>query len=336
MERQKFEQASCSILDRVHQLTKLAWFQGKVMRLKSVAACVALCPSVIGASTPLRIQPSSAWVLEYADDSCRLIRLFGTGSTLTRLVFEGVAPEKMTMLLVGGTLRAVDSGAGVKARLLPGTGELFTGTAAEPQGGVKGAAFWVSIPLTPGWKDDRKPGDGRYVSDSAIRKSINPIERDAAKAKRTALAASTTELSIIPASGRAMVLETGSLGKPLAMFDECERDLLRQWGVDPAIQEMIVKPVWAPSPLAWFSSDDYPSSALARNEESTVNVRLAVDSSGKVTKCVSLSAYSAPEFNKVVCNVFLKRAKFAPAELVDGTKVASYYSENITFKIPTY
>jgi TonB family protein len=133
-----------------------------------------------------------------------------------------------------------------------------------------------------------------------------------------------------------MVLKTGPLGKAIAMFDECERDLLKQWGVDPAIQDQIVKPVWSQSPLGWFTSDDYPSSALARNEESTVNVRLAVDSSGKVTKCASLSAYAAPDFNKVVCNVYLTRARFAPAELADGTKVASYYSQNITFKIPSH
>ena len=129
-------------------------------------------------------------------------------------------------------------------------------------------------------------------------------------------------------------METGSMGEPIAMFDECERDLLRQWGVDPAIQDKIVKSVWAPNPLNWFSSNDYPTSALAQSAESTVNVRLAVDSSGKVTKCVSLSAFAAPEFNKVVCNVYLTRARFAPAELADGTKVASYYSQIVTFRIP--
>ena len=303
------------------------------MRLKSLVACVALCPLLVGASAPVHIPPSSKWILDYANDSCRLIRQFGEGSTLAKLAFQGVAPDEMTMLVIGGTLRPLHADGEVKARLLPGVDETSTGTAAEAPG-AKGAAFWTSIPLTPGWKGDRKPGDSHRLHDDAIRKTVDPIEREAVRAKRVALATNMTAVSIIPTTGRAMVLETGSMAKPIAMFDECERDLLRHWGVDPAIQDKIVKPVWGPSPLKWFSSNDYPDGALARNEESTVTVRLAVDSSGKVTKCASLSVYSAPDFNKVVCNVFLTRAKFAPAELEDGTKVASYFSQIIKFKIP--
>lgn len=301
------------------------------MRFKSLVACVALCPLLVSASAPVRLQPTSKWNLDYADDSCRLMRQFGEGATLTKLIFEGIAPNEMTMLLIGGTLRPSDGE--VKARLLPGTDEPFTGIAARTKADSEAAAFWTSIPLTPNWKGDPKSRDGHYVRD-VVRKTIDLTERDAARAKRAALATSTTEVSIKPPVGRAMVLETGPMGEAIAMFDECERDLLRHWGIDPAIQDKIVKPVWTPSTLDWFSSDDYPDSALARNEESIVNVRLAVDSSGKVTKCVSLSAYAAPAFNKVVCNVFLTRASFAPAELADGTKVASYYSQNITFKIP--
>ena len=302
------------------------------MRLKSLVACVALCPLLVGASAPVHIPSSSKWVLDYANDSCRLIKQFGEGATLAKLAFEGVAPNEMTMLVIGGTLRPSQGDGEVKARLLPGADDTSTGAAAEAGG--KGAAFWTSIPLTPGWKGDRKPGDSHNLRDDAVRKGADLIEREAARAKRVALATNTTAVSIIPAVGRAMVLETGSMGKPIAMFDECERDLLRHWGVDPAIQDKIVKPVWGTSPLNGFSSNDYPNDALARREESTVTVRLAVDSSGKVTKCASLSVYSAPDFNKVVCNVYLTRAKFAPAELEDGTKVASYFSQSITFKIP--
>lgn len=304
------------------------------MRSMSLVACVALCPLLVGASAPVHIQPSSKWVLDYANDSCRLIRQFGEGATVTKLAFQGVSPDEMTMLVIGGTLRPSQGDGEIKARLLPGADEPFTGAAAQSEGGAKGAAFWTSIPLTPDWKGDRKSSNGQYLRDNANRKNIDLVQLEAARAKRSALALSTTGVSIIPASGREMVLETGSMGKAIAMFDECERDLLREWGVDPAVQDKIVKPVWTRSALAWFSSNDYPSSALFRNEESTVNVRLAVDNSGKVTKCASVSAYAAPEFNKVVCNVYLTRARFSPAELADGTKVASYFSQSITFKIP--
>lgn len=242
------------------------------MRSKSLVAWVAACPFLIAASQPVRIQPSSKWVLDYADDSCRLIRIFGEGHKETKLIFQGVAPREMSMLLVGGTLHSQFGDAKINARFLPGTDEPFAGTAAEAEHRTKGAAFWASIPLSLGWKSDSdKLLDRKQHRDRRTRPDIDQAGRAAALAKRSALASSTTELSVTPFGGQTMVLETGSLGKPIAMFDDCERDLLRQWGVDPEVQDKIAKPVWTPSLISWFSSKDYPSRALAQGEESTVN-----------------------------------------------------------------
>jgi hypothetical protein len=151
------------------------------MRSKVILACVTACPLLLGASEPVRIQPSSKWVLDYANDSCRLIRRFGEGKDVTRLVFESVAPGGMTMLIIGGTLRPHAGAGEVKARLLPGLGEPFIGTSADAQNGETGAAFWKNIPLTPGWKDRLKKFDAR---DYAIRKPITQADRDEARTTR--------------------------------------------------------------------------------------------------------------------------------------------------------
>jgi hypothetical protein len=131
-----------------------------------------------------------------------------------------------------------------------------------------------------------------------------------------------------------VILETGSLGQAIKMFDKCSRDSLRDWGVDPDMEDKIVRPVWAPDPGKWFSSTDYPTDMVARGEESVVKVRLLVDASGKPTKCTSLSHFKEPSFNDVVCDKFMKRAHFAPAELADGTKVPSFYTNIIVFQMP--
>ncbi|MCY7339109.1 MAG: energy transducer TonB [Sphingomonas bacterium] len=65
-----------------------------------------------------------------------------------------------------------------------------------------------------------------------------------------------------------------------------------------------------------------------------VEARLLVDASGKVTKCTSLTHVDAPAFEKAVCGAFSTRAKFAPAELADGTKVPSYYTITTRFVVP--
>jgi protein TonB len=117
------------------------------------------------------------------------------------------------------------------------------------------------------------------------------------------------------------------------LFDQCDRDSLRDWGVDPDVDDKIAKPVWAPDPSRWFSTADYPADMVNRLKESEVRVRLLVDAAGRVTKCTSLSHFDEPQFNRIVCDKFIKRARFEPAELADGTKVPSYYINRVVFRI---
>ena len=306
------------------------------MRARELLMYLGLCPLLIGASEPVRFQPSSQWVLDYyADDSCRLIRQFGEGKDQVKLTFESVAPGGMTLLVLGGTLRRTINAKPINAKFLPDGGIGFGGRTALTEGGNKAAAFWLNVPFAPvGKGDDERLIDKKTRAAAKERSTIDPVESATEKAERATFAKNTTGLSIAQPGARAMILETGSLGKALRMFDECERDLLRQWGVDPDQQDQIVKPVWAPSMTAWFSSSDYPNEMLRQKAESDVSVRLVIDAAGKVIKCAAVSAYVAPEFNKVVCNVYLTRAKFAPAELANGTKVVSYLGERIRFRMP--
>ena len=72
---------------------------------------------------------------------------------------------------------------------------------------------------------------------------------------------------------------------------------------------------------------------VAANKVSDVKVRLLVDATGRVTKCTSLSHFDEPEFNRVTCTLFMKRAHFEPAELADGTKVPSYSVTTVVFRL---
>ena len=163
--------------------------------------------------------------------------------------------------------------------------------------------------------------------------AVSLAEQAARKAQRQAFATNTTAIEIEARIGRPVILETGSLGEPIKMFDQCSRDSLRDWGVDPDVEDKIVRGVWAPRPWAWFSSDDYPREMLMRFQESIVKVRLLVDATGRVTRCTSLSHFKEVAFNKITCDKFMARAHFEPAELADGTNVPSYYVNKINFKI---
>jgi TonB family protein len=302
------------------------------MRLRFVIACAAVAPSLIASSQPVRLQPSSKWVLDYAENSCRLIRTFGDGKSTVKLALESEAPGEMDMLAIGKPLNGYTEEA--PAKFLPVQGKPMKGRVAKADTGEP-AILWSRVFLLP---EDVAAAMAKRWDERKAHRGVRPPPLDLAeeavmKTQRQAFASRTEELEIEARHGHPVILETGSLGEPIKMFDECSRDSLRDWGVDPDLEDKIARPVWTPDVSRWFSADDYPRDMVVRGEESEVKVRLLVDASGRVTKCTSLSHFKEPEFNQVVCDKFAKRAKFEPAELADGTKVPSYYVNRVVFRM---
>ena len=58
------------------------------------------------ADKPVKVlEPKSQWVVDYADNNCRLIRMFGADKEAIKLVFEQTAPRSpMTVMLVGSSV----------------------------------------------------------------------------------------------------------------------------------------------------------------------------------------------------------------------------------------
>lgn len=302
------------------------------MRLSSVIACAALAPMLVAATHPLRLQPSTPWDVDYATDSCRLIRTFAEGRSEIKLVFESTAPGEMDMLAVGKPLQTFDEK--LLANFLPVGTRSFEGTVAQSATGDP-AILWSSIVMLPPEalaklvrdRDERKHNPGVRPP------PVSLAEQTLLRNERQEFATAVTEIEIETSKYRPVVLETGSLGPAVAAFDKCSRDSLKDWGVDPDVDDKIVRPVWAVNPSQWLFASDYPSDMMALGKGSEIAVRLLVDASGKVTKCTSLTHYDEQEFNRITCESITKRARFKPAELEDGTKVPSYYTRRVIFQI---
>jgi len=303
------------------------------MNIRSVLACLAAVPLLVGASPqPVRLQPSSPWVLDYAENSCRLSRTFGMGDDQVVLLFESDAPDDLNIVAVGKPLAT--NSREVPGRFLPVQGKPFMGGPAMAAGS-KPAVLWSTVSLLPDLLVARlkQKADEQRKNKRLRPPPIDRTEEAAYRSARQTFASAATAMQIDGRRSQPVILETGSLGNPIKLFDQCLRDSLRAWGVDPDVEDRIVRPVWTPDATRWFSANDYPQSMWTTGKESVVSVRLLVDASGKVTKCTSLSHFDAPEFNKVVCDVFMTRARFEPAELADGTKVPSYYIRNVVFRM---
>jgi hypothetical protein len=286
---------------------------------------------LVAATEPVRIPPSGPWHLEYAENSCRLIRTFGDGKTKTVLLLESAAPERMEMLVIGRPLKNYAKEVG--ARFLPVGGKTFKGSTAESTTNRDPAILWSHVFLLPETVIENLEKKHAEERPDVRPPPIDLAERDGLRSERQQFAKRATALEIQTRRNHPVILETGPMGEPIRMLDQCSRDSLKDWGIDPDLEDKIVRRPWAADPARWFSSHDYPRDMLARREESEVSVRLLVDASGNVTKCTSLSQFKEPEFNRITCANFMKRARLAPAELADGTKVPSYYTKRVVFSM---
>lgn len=318
-------------------------------RFRSILACLAGSPLLIGASEPIHLQPSSNWNLDYGENTCRLIRLFGQGDDYqTTLIFESIGPGDQTLLVAGRPLHTT-AGAGNQApatttylngftglpgeapavvKFLPGEHSEYTGHSATAANHVA-AAYWDHV-----WFGE-KTETRRYDSNAKVER---PPPADASKvaARRAAderFLAAVDAMEIDVKGAQPVVLETGNLKAPADAFDQCTHDLLLDFGLDLAVQAKIVRPPWTDNMARILENSGYPRKGLAAGQQSSVSIRLRVDAKGDVTKCASVSQFNAPAFNEAVCNAFSRNAHFEPAELADGTKVPSYVVQHVIFRL---
>jgi TonB family protein len=72
-----------------------------------------------------------------------------------------------------------------------------------------------------------------------------------------------------------------------------------------------------------FSADDYPASAQANGEEGTVQAKLTVSTSGRVSACEIVRSSGHKSLDDATCSVLQRRARFTPARAADGRPIAS-------------
>jgi hypothetical protein len=301
------------------------------MRFVALLSCAAAAPMLMAAVQPIRLQPSTAWNVDYAENSCRLSRAFGDAKEAIILSLESEAPGQADMFVLGKSLKS-DSDK-VPGKFLPVQGKPMEGHIAQSAYGT--AVLWSRVRFLP---DDVIEKYEKGDKETAYRPGVRPppidlAEKAETEARHLDFAAKVTELEVDARSGHPLILETGSLGAPIKAFDKCSRDSLRDWGVDPDVEDKIVRRPWSPNMSDWFTANDYPPAMTVRGQQSDVKVRLLLDATGRVTKCTSLSHFKEKSFDQVVCDKFMKRARFEPAELADGTKVPSYYVNHVIFRM---
>lgn len=292
-------------------------------RLTVGALIAALAPPTVAAKEPLRLAPSSKWHVNYAPDSCRLARAFGTGDEEVVLLLDRFQPgPHVHMTLVGQPVKVRSDNRRITLRFGPNDPPFDKQfTPATINGGkaalVLSGRLYISG-YDPSWAEREGEDDGTgslRVVDPALYGAIKDLELR------------------IPGK-QAIVLETGSMLDAERALGACTDDLLRGWNIDVTAHRTLSRRV-APvgSPGKWMNSSDYPVDMWVRGNQGLVFFRLVVDAEGKPASCHIQQSTRPQAFEDAVCKGIMKRASFTPALDAAGKPIASYYLNSVRFKM---
>lgn len=296
-------------------------------KLVLITLAATLC--VNAAPTPktvLRLKPATPWVVDYAEDSCRLARTFGEGAEQATLFLDQFEPAAGFHVTVGGgPFSAQRDIIDIDLTLRFGPNEAVQEVSSVTGTLGKQPAVIVAGPqrIAPLSKEETVSRDA--IKKSGTRYDVPVISREREAAVRfLEITGATTDV----------VLETGPMDKPLGILRECAWDTVGDWGLDVAQQQNLRRgPVAKDGARGWFVADDYPSNMVKGNYQGTVNYRLIVDETGKPKSCHVQRSTRPKEFDITVCRVVMKRGKFQPALDAAGNPVASFWSQAITFRL---
>lgn len=299
---------------------------GTITRNLTITMLIAaLVPVPAASKESLRLKPNSPWNIDYAEDSCRMARSFGEGDQKVRLIAERYEPgDSMRLSFIGK----------------PAFSELERGTVKIRFGPAEPVLEVFFFPASAG------KGVPALVVGTNVR--IAPRSDEELAANKAALKAGKTDFkwsNITPEQEAAVafievggtirhpfILETGSLGPPLAALRKCTDELLEHWGIDVAKHASLTREATPTSrPGTWVTSRDYPLTMAALGKRAIVQFRLNIDSTGTPTACHIQQSTRPKEFDDAVCNAIMRRAKFEPALDVEGNPIASYWSSSVTF-----
>ena len=291
--------------------------------LPMAAAGLVIAPQPAAAAEPLHLKPSSKWVLDYAEDSCRLARQFGEGDRRVTLRLDQLEPgDAFRVNLIGKPARTRRGDLRVTGRLRFGPGEPESEFSA-----MSGKAEALAVLVVE--------GNQRLAPLTEAEKAADYHETGAnPRPIGTAREAAATWLEIRQALVTDLVLETGPMDEPLAALRQCSWDTVKDWGFDVEQQKALSRrPVPRPKSVTWLQPEDYPVAMLSGGYQGFVHYRLMVDAAGKPISCHVQLSTRPKEFDKAVCSAVMKRAGFEPALDAAGNPVPSYWTQSVQFRL---
>lgn len=269
-----------------------------------------------------QFQPAGPWAINYADESCRLIRNFSSGSQTITLAFERFIPgPSMRLGIAGDALKIGPNTRNLKYRY-------------GPEGQEKKRQLLVSE-LADGRKSYLVEGV-RLLDTPASSKELGASDKPAFSwsiNEELAAARKVNSITLGVTSDHMLTIEIGPMEEPIKALQGCIADLMKDWGVSMdqiAHATRQAEPI--SNPQTWIRSSDYPAEMLRDGKEGVVGFRLVVDEQGGVKQCFVDIDKSGP-FEMATCNAVKAHARFKPALDADGKPMPTIYSCRVNYRL---
>lgn len=279
------------------------------------------------AREPVRLKPGSKWNVHYAEDSCRMGRSFGEGDQKIVLLIDRYQPgDSLRMSFVGKPAYTRLNEGTVRIRFGPSEieqeAEFYPATIADKTPSLIIRGDVRIAPYAP---------EVRAAYEAALKAGRYDFEwPQTTPEQETAV----TFIEVKRSIRQPFILETGSLGAPLAALEKCTDELLDHWGIDVAKHASLSRKLKPRSnPGEWMKSRDYPLPMLLSGKRAIVHFRLNVDAAGKPTACHIQQSTRPKAFDDAVCKAIMRNAEFDPALDAEGKAIASYWLNSVVFHI---
>lgn len=242
-------------------------------------------------------QPTSKWLVEFADNECLLSRSYGTDAKQLLLTFERIPMNEGVTIYILKTSNRAD--------LNNGSGRVSFGTAAVPE-----AKFGAYLIRSKGLRRISVTVPDESYKAAALTETIS-----------VAVRGEVEETFVLPGFASA-----------LQVLEQCAVDLGEHWGISADEQRRLSKPAKSLKPLSsYFSPNDYPTTALRQEASGRTEVRLIIDRTGRPVDCILMRRSGNQAIDSETCQVLLDRARFEPAKDVDGKPMKSLYVTTVNW-----
>ncbi|MEO5705856.1 MAG: TonB family protein [Alteraurantiacibacter sp.] len=287
--------------------------------------------SAVARDEQVVLAATSAWVVDYAEDSCALRRQFGGPETPVVLELRQFEPDSVDFqfLVSSEHFRLNRNGFadGVAVRYHPDSEFSDADLAFNLQqvGQRRGVTFSHSLFM----REQIDFTNGPQSLDNVAREAMERSFDVAGRARRV------TAIEIRNAFADDVVLQTGSLAAPLEALSNCMDELLLHWGVDAEAHRTLrqrPQPIDQPN-WARRVQQAYPMSMAMRGEQAVVRIRLDVSAEGRTTGCHTQARLGMEAFDQTACDILTDRARFIPALDANGNAIASFHMLIIVYSI---